>query len=171
MWASALVALGSFFAAYWVGWLFLSWTFLHKYDETDLGLQVWHRGRARARAGARAAAAAPRAAAARRCGPLRTARRRRPNAAPAAAAPASSQALWSCTFAFSCNLLLLVVYEVVGVIEPGCGGRGGMGLGGGGLGGGGGGLGGWVGGGGGRGGSGAQERPLHAGTRPQQAGD
>jgi hypothetical protein len=33
----------------------------------------------------------------------------------------AAQALWSSTFAFSCNLLLLVVFEVVGVIDPGCG--------------------------------------------------
>ncbi|KAI8468996.1 MAG: Abscisic acid G-protein coupled receptor-domain-containing protein [Monoraphidium minutum] len=64
---SIAIALGSFLASYWVGWLFLNWNFLHKYDETDLSLQV----------------------------------------------------LWSSTFAFSTNLLLLVVYEVVGVIEPG----------------------------------------------------
>jgi hypothetical protein len=30
------------------------------------------------------------------------------------------QVLWSSTFAFSTNLLLLVVYEVVDIIEPGC---------------------------------------------------
>lgn len=62
-----VIALGSYLVSYLVGWLFLNWTFLHKYDETDLSLQV----------------------------------------------------LWSSTFAFSCNLLLLVVYEVVGTIDPG----------------------------------------------------
>ena len=35
-----VIAVGSFVAAYWVGWLFLNWAFLHKYDEADLSLQV-----------------------------------------------------------------------------------------------------------------------------------
>lgn len=37
---AVIVALGSFLASYWIGWLFLHWNFLHKYDETDLGLQA-----------------------------------------------------------------------------------------------------------------------------------
>lgn len=48
------IGVGSFLASYSVGWLFLSWTFLHKYDESDAVLQVmsWtdlsHRGNAAA---------------------------------------------------------------------------------------------------------------------------
>lgn len=32
--------------------------------------------------------------------------------------PVPTQVLWSTVFAFSCNLLLLIVYEVVGIINP-----------------------------------------------------
>ncbi|GBG00031.1 hypothetical protein Rsub_12761 [Raphidocelis subcapitata] len=67
MWLGVCIGLGSFLAASWVGWMFLQWSFLHKYDEADRSLQL----------------------------------------------------LWSLTFAFSCNLLLLVVFEVVGIMDRG----------------------------------------------------
>jgi hypothetical protein len=40
MWLGVCIGLGSFLAAYWVGWMFLHWSFLHKYDEADRSLQV-----------------------------------------------------------------------------------------------------------------------------------
>lgn len=40
MWLGVAIGAGSFAAAYACGWLFLNWAFLHKYDETDLSLQV-----------------------------------------------------------------------------------------------------------------------------------
>lgn len=46
--------------------------------------------------------------------------RARPRPAPPSLHTAPlAQVLWSLTFAFSCNLLLLVVFEVIGVIDPG----------------------------------------------------
>ena len=49
MLGSLVLALGAFFASYWVGWLFLNWNFLHKYDETDVTLQASGRRGSRSR--------------------------------------------------------------------------------------------------------------------------
>lgn len=45
--------------------------------------------------------------------------KRRPATRPSLPPHTILQALWSLVFALSCNLLVLVLYEIVGIMDPG----------------------------------------------------
>jgi hypothetical protein len=93
-WCIALGSLGACFAG---GWAFVSSRLLASCDDKETGVQV--RGCSV-------------------CWVLCAVCQPSPSQCPAWLRP-PLQVLWSSTFAFSCNLLLLVVFEILNVIDSG----------------------------------------------------